>query len=89
MTDPAVAPAYAAPVVKPGKVLGIVAFVLAFLPWLQLIGVILGIVAFNQSKKAGLKNGFAKAAIIIGSIFLVFFILLVVVGGILSASQNS
>lgn len=64
------APAYAggapynAPV--PGKTLGIVAFIVSF--FAGLIGLILGIVALVQSKKAGRGNGFAIAAIIIGAI---------------------
>ena len=67
-------PAPAAPAVVPGKTLGIVALILAILPF-QLIGLILGIVANGQSKKAGVKNGPAKAAIIIS-------IILMVLGGV-------
>ncbi|WP_394278142.1 DUF4190 domain-containing protein [Microbacterium sp.] len=55
------APGPDAPV--PGKMLGIVAFVLSF--FVQLVALILGIVALVQSRKAGHKNGFALAAIII------------------------
>jgi preprotein translocase subunit SecG len=62
-------PAPAAPAVVPGKTLGIVALILAFV--FQLLGLILGIVASNQSKKAGVKNGPAKAAIILSIIFMV------------------
>jgi hypothetical protein len=53
----------------PGKTLGIVAFILSF--FVQLIALILGIVALVQSKKAGYKNGWAVAAIIISSVLLV------------------
>ncbi len=62
---------YGAPVqsAAPGKVLGIVAFVLSF--FVQLIALILGIVALVQSKKAGRGNGWAVAAIIISSIALI------------------
>ncbi len=64
----------------PGKTLGIVAFVLALVPvGLQLIGLILGIVALVQSKKAGQKNGLALAAIIISSILLVLSVVAIVV----------
>lgn len=70
MTDaPVPAPASPAPA-NPGKTLGVIALVLSILPF-QLIGVIMGFVALNQSKKAGQKNGFAVAAIIIGIIGLV------------------
>lgn len=70
-------PSYAsgsAPV--PGKTLGIVAFILSF--FMQLIALVLGIVALVQSKKAGAKNGFALAAIIISSVLLVLAIIALV-----------
>jgi hypothetical protein len=88
MTDaPAASPTpLAAAPVRPGRVLGIVAFILAFLPWLQVIALILGIVAKVQSKKAGLKNGFAVWAIILSIVFLVLLILLVAGGAILCAT---
>jgi len=54
---------------NPGKTLGIVAFVLSF--FVQLVGLILGIVALVQSRKAGQSNGWAVAAIIISSVLLV------------------
>lgn len=50
----------------PGKTLGIVGLVLAF--FFNLIGLILSVVAFNQSKKAGYKNTPAKIGIIVGAI---------------------
>lgn len=53
----------------PGKTLGIIAFVSSF--FVQLVGLILGIVALVQSRKAGQKNGFALAAIIISSVLMV------------------
>lgn len=61
---------YNAPV--PGKTMGIVALVLAIVPvGLQLIGLILGIVALVQSKKAGVKNPQALWAIIVSSVLIV------------------
>ncbi|MEH3089408.1 MAG: DUF4190 domain-containing protein [Microbacterium arborescens] len=74
-------PSYGAPAAAaPGKTLGIVAFVLALVPvGLQLIGLILGIVALVQSKKAGRKNGLALAAIIISAVLLVLTVVAVVV----------
>lgn len=65
-------PAYAgnaAVAENPGKTLGIVALIASF--FISLLGLILGIVALNQSKKVGLKNGPAKAAIILSIIFIV------------------
>lgn len=68
------APAYQpAPAAQPGKVLGIVGLVLAFL--MPLIGMILGIVAMVQSKKAGAKNGIALTAVILGAVFSVLWII--------------
>ncbi len=50
----------------PGKTLGIVGLVLSIVA--SFIGLIISIVAFNQSKKAGFNNGLAKAGIIVGII---------------------
>jgi len=61
---------YAAPPpAAPGRTLGIVAFILSF--FVSLAGLILGIIALVQSRKAGLKNGFALAAVIISAVLLV------------------
>ncbi|WP_292864756.1 DUF4190 domain-containing protein [Microbacterium sp.] len=77
----AAAPAYAGPpatpTTVPGKTLGIVAFVLSF--FAQLIALILGIVALVQSRKAGVKNGFALAAVIISSVLIVVGIIVAIV----------
>ena len=64
----------------PGKTLGVVGFILAFVA--NLFGLILSIIALNKSKKAGYKNGLALAGIIISSIGLV----LGIIGGILFAA---
>ncbi|APF33823.1 hypothetical protein CBF90_13055 [Microbacterium sp. AISO3] len=61
----------------PGKTLGIVAFVLSF--FAQLVALVLGIVALVQSKKAGHKNGFALAAIIISSVLMVIGVVVAIV----------
>lgn len=63
----------------PNKTFGIVALVVSIVA--SLIGGILGIVALSKSRKAGYKNGFALAAIIVG--FSLFVIQ--VIGGILIA----
>ena len=63
--------------VDPGKTLGVVGFILAFVA--NLFGLILSIIALNKSKKAGYKNGLALAGIIISSIGLV----LGLIGGII------
>ena len=58
----------------PGKTMGIVAFILSF--FVQLIALILGIIALVQSRKAGHKNGWALAAIIISSVLMVIGIII-------------
>ncbi|MCR1982963.1 DUF4190 domain-containing protein [Cellulosimicrobium cellulans] len=68
-------PSYAAPGQDPGKTMGIVGLVLSFLGCLSIVGLILSIVAFNKSKKAGYKNGLALAGIIVGAIVLVLTII--------------
>lgn len=60
----------------PGKTLGIVALIVAI--FFNVIGLILGIVALVQSKKAGYKNGFAVAAIIVGAILTVIGIIVAI-----------
>jgi hypothetical protein len=59
----------------PNKTFGIIALVVSI--FFSLIGGILGIVAYTRSKKAGYKNGFALAAIIVG---FVLFVIQVIVG---------
>jgi len=67
MTTPASAP------VVPGKTLGIVALIVTF--FFSVVGLILGIVARNQSKAAGVENTPAKVAIILGIIFTVLSVI--------------
>jgi hypothetical protein len=78
MTD-APPPAYsqpAQPAVNPGQTLGIVALILSF--FFQLLGLILGIIALNQSKKVGMKNGLAVAAIWISVVLMVIGLIVVI-----------
>lgn len=91
-TEQPAAPAYqAAPApaaAEPGKGLSIAAIILAFL--MPVIGLILGIVAMVQSKKAGRKNGLALAAVIIGAVLIVVGIIVwIVVLGSLAAVGGS
>jgi Na+/H+-dicarboxylate symporter len=76
----------AAPAATPGKTLGIVGLILAF--FIPLVGLILGIVGLNQSKKAGRKNGIALAAIIVSSVFIVIGIIVAIVVGVGAASAG-
>lgn len=66
----------------PGKTLGIVGLILAI--FFNVIGMIVSIVAYLQSKKAGYSNGFAVAGIVVGAILL----LLVGVGSLLFISNG-
>ncbi|WP_413355318.1 DUF4190 domain-containing protein [Microbacterium sp. 1P06AB] len=73
------APQYAGgptPGAKPGRTMGIVALILAIIPFTQLIGLILGIVALVQSRKAGVKNGLALAAIIVSVVLMIVGIII-------------
>ncbi|SMF25727.1 hypothetical protein L603_001800000110 [Cellulosimicrobium cellulans J34] len=65
----------------PGKTMGIVGLVLSFLGCLSIVGLILSIVAYNKSKKAGYKNGVALAGIIVGAVVLVISIIVAIVVG--------
>jgi hypothetical protein len=56
----------------PGKTLGIVGFVFAFVG-LALIGLILSIIGYSKSKKAGFNNSLALAGIILNAVFTVVF----------------
>lgn len=87
-------PAYGPPAdaTVPGRTMGIVAFILSF--FVQLIALILGIIALVQSRKAGQKNGWALAAIIISSVLIVVGIIVtivivtVVLGGLAAACAD-
>jgi hypothetical protein len=67
----------------PGKTLGIVGLILTFV--FTLVGLILSIVAFNQSKAAGFKNTPAKVGIILGIVFLVLGVIFAIVLPIITA----
>ena len=71
----------------PGKTLGIVALIVAF--FANIIGLILGIVALVQSRRAGVKNTPAVWAIIVGSVLLVLSIIvgIIVVIALVAATE--
>lgn len=73
--DPYAPPAYAANpyaqparVERPGRVIGIVGFILSFFGFIDIVGLVLSIVGLVQSKRAGNGNGFAVAGIIISAV---------------------
>lgn len=75
---PPVTPQYqGAPASVPGKTLGIVGLILAFLA--PLIGLILSIVAKVQSRKAGVPNGIATAGMIVGAILTAIGIIVTII----------
>ncbi len=61
------------PAQDPGRTLGIVGLILAI--FCNLIGLIISIIAYNQSKKAGFKNNIALAGIIVGAALFVIGII--------------
>ncbi|MGO4103132.1 DUF4190 domain-containing protein [Leifsonia sp. YAF41] len=63
--DPAYSYPPAAAPERPGRTLGIVGFVLSFVGFIDVAGLIICIVAMVKSKRAGQRNGFALAGIII------------------------
>jgi hypothetical protein len=71
MTTPAPAP------VADGKTLGIVGLVLAFL--IPLAGLIVSIIAGNQSKAAGVENTPAKVGVILSIVFMVLGIIFAII----------
>ncbi len=76
MTTPAPAPAPGAAPVSDGKTLGIVGLILAFV--FSLAGLIVSIIARNQSKRAGVSNGPATAGIIISLIGIVVYVIAII-----------
>lgn len=89
-TTPTAAPVAAAATaaavaVNPGKTLGIVSFVLSLLGG-SLLAIILGAVALSQSKKAGQKNGFALAAIVISIVETILIITIIAVSAAATAT---
>jgi hypothetical protein len=71
-----------APVVStsenPGHGLGIASLIVSILG-VGLVGIILGVIGLNKSKKAGQKNGLAIAGIILGALNLVVVTIVVIV----------
>jgi hypothetical protein len=63
--------------VSDGKTLGIVGLVLAFV--FSIAGLIVSIIARNQSKAAGVPNGPATAGIILSIIFLVLGVVFAII----------
>jgi hypothetical protein len=73
MTTPAPVPTPGPAPVSDGKTLGIVGLVLAFV--FSIAGLIVSIIASNQSKAAGVPNTPAKVGIILSIIFLILSVI--------------
>ncbi len=67
------------PAEDPGKTMGIVGLVLAFL--CSLVGLIVSILAYNKSKAAGFKNTPALIGMIVAGISLVLGVIMYATGG--------
>lgn len=75
--------AYAVPApvpVDPGRTLGIVGLVLSV--FTALIGLVVSIVALRRSRKAGFKNGFALAGVVVGGLVTLAWLVGGIVGGV-------
>ena len=72
------------PAVDPGNTLGIVGLILAIIPCSSTIGMVLSIVAFIMSRRAGFQNNKALAGIIIGAAWLVLGLILQATMGLIS-----
>ncbi|MBG6192294.1 putative membrane protein [Arthrobacter sp. CAN_A212] len=63
---------------NPGKTLGIIGFILSLIPFLNVVGLIVSIVAMVKSRRARMGNGFALAGIIIGALAVIATVILIV-----------
>ena len=68
------------PADDPGKTLGLVGMILAIIPCTYFIGLILSVVAWVQSNKAGIRNQQALIGIIVGAVWLVLSIIAQITG---------
>lgn len=69
---------YGQPTENPGKTLGIVGFILSLIPFLNVVGLIISIVAMVKSRKARMGNGFALAGIIIGALAVIATVIIII-----------
>jgi len=74
------APSAAPVAVDPGRTLGIVGLVLSFVA--ALVGVVVSAIALRTSRRAGFKNGFALAGVIVGGAVTLVWVVVIAVGGV-------
>ena len=72
----------------PGNTLGLVGLILAIIPCTSTIGLVLSIVAYVISRRAGFQNSKALAGIIVGIVWVALSIIGQVTGFIGSMMQN-
>jgi hypothetical protein len=72
------------PAADPGNTLGIVGLILAIIPCSSTIGMVLSIVAYIISRRAGFQNSNALAGIIIGAAWLIIGLILQLTMGLIS-----
>ena len=72
------------PTADPGNTLGIVGLILAIIPCSSTIGLVLSIVAYILSRRAGYQNSKALAGIIIGAAWLIIGLILQLTMGLIS-----
>jgi hypothetical protein len=58
------------PAADPGNTLGLVGLILAIIPCTSTIGLVLSIVGYIQSRRAGFQNSKALAGIIVGIVWI-------------------
>lgn len=76
------------PAADPGNTLGLVGLILAIIPCTSTIGMVLSIVAYILSRRAGFQNGKALAGIIVGAAWIVLGLILQLTMGLLSGIFN-
>ena len=64
--------------IDPGKNMGIIGMVLAFV--FPFVGIVLSIISRSKSVKAGYSGGLGLAGIIINSVVIVFWLLVILIG---------
>lgn len=74
----------------PFKSFGVVGFVLSLFAILNIAGLVISIVALVRSKRAGFRNRFALAGLVIASIgvLITFILIAAAVGGMVDAAQT-
>ena len=76
------------PAADPGNTLGLVGLILAIIPCTSTIGLVLSIVAYIISRRAGFQNSKALAGIIVGIVWIALGVIAQVTGFLTGIFQN-